>query len=493
MDAEKPKASPPIGETIIGTKPPSNPKETGGLEAPSATGQIAGLRPQNENVITPPNLVEPNAQVQPVPPPNENPFLESEKSGGSSIKKKILLLVTIIIFLLVFLGGGSLALAYSDYKFFSPPKPIKNLIDSIILSVPLPKTPRLILGRAQTKITDLKTALVETEIKFSTPSLDFPVKSAKLVIKGPAEFKTENQTRSQFDISGEVALEGIQVSAAGSVRQIDKTLYFKLTEVPGGSFLPLNDIKDQWFSIDTSEFEDTKEKELNKEIANKLKVILEKFVAKSVDWATFDDGSDDTLYSLSINPPKEEIDNLVFEIIEAVEPKTQSGLERSIEKGNLSEITKSIQSTEFKLKVRKKDYLVNEGVVLFSMNVPAPAGLSGNRGLSLAPTTSVPIKLSLSTKLSEFNEPIIVEIPQNAKDFKSYLGSLEGLLPKELDLPLDKQFTPPTSTGSALLQPQTPEESGGFRGLLEETSPVLGIRDFWDLRLLEALTSLGLK
>lgn len=428
---------------------------------------------------------------QPPPTQEEMPPQESIPPPTSLRKKALMVYLGLFLFLLL-LGGGSLALSYTNYKIFAPPKVWANLVDSFILRTPLPKTPRLILGQTQKKMVSLKTAIVETELAFAANDKDFPVKSAKIIVRGPADFKEKKPNRSQFDIAGEIALEGIQISAAGSVRQIEDNLYFKLTEFPGGSFLPLNDLKDQWFVINTNEFQKKKGEKPDEKTNQKIKEVAEKFVAKAPSWTTLEKNSRRDTYSLLVRPPREEINNFIFELVEAIEPKRQTELSRSIQKDKLAEFTKNIEKIEIKLKVRKKDYLIDEGRLIFSFNFQSPL-LSQSGKINLSPTRSIPMSLSATARLSNFGEPVIVEIPPDARDLNEYLGGLGKLLRKNQEKPPTGFLPKPKeSTPSAKLpqeKPQTPQ--GGLRDLLEETSPVLGTGEkYWDLLLIKSILDL---
>src|SRR3989344_522803 len=216
-------------------------------------------------------------------------------SGGFSLAK-ILAVFLIVVFLMT--SFGSLTLAYTNYKFITPPKIVQRAIDRFILETPLPKTTRLILRRTERKMADLKSAVLETQLEFVAESKDFPVSSAKITVKGPADFQTQKYSKTQLEISGEVAMEGIKISAAGEIRQIEDNLYFQLTEVPGGALLPLDEVKNQWFVLSVDKLNKEKRTQEDELQIQKLKEVLEDFVETTYEWTTLEDDSDENVYTL---------------------------------------------------------------------------------------------------------------------------------------------------------------------------------------------------
>lgn len=390
---------------------------------------------------------------------------------------KVLTVFLIVIFLIT--PFGSLTLAYTNYKFIAPPKIVQRAIDRFILTTPLPKTTRLILRRTERKMADLKSAVLETQVEFKTESKDFPVSNAKITVKGPADFKAQEYSKTQLEISGEVAMEGIKISAAGEIRQIEDNLYFQLTEVPGGSFLPLDEVKNQWFVLNV--------KELNKEARTaedevqiqKVKEVFEAFVEKTYEWTKLEKTENKDVYTLKIKPPVSEINTLLFETIKILEPKEQTGLEESIEKEEIEKFTQNINNIEVSLEIDRKSSLVSSVSLLFDFKIDNPTGLSPFGGVKLAPTTSIPITLQVSTKFTDYNKPVIVEIPQNATDLTKYLEEFQKELEKQnFGLPQE------------LEKPKEPQSDNSFRNLLDNKSPVLGEKSFWDLLLFSDLNQI---
>ena len=426
--------------------------------------------PQQELSLTQTSAAQPNQGKE----TNLNIKQPDFGKKGSSLLK-ILAVFLIVVFLIT--SSGSLTLAYTNYKFITPPKLVQRAIDRFILTTPLPKTTRLILRRTERKMADLKSAVLETQMEFKTESRDFPVSSTKITIKGPADFKAQNYSKTQLEISGEVAMEGLKISAAGEIRQIEDNLYFQLTEVPGGSFLPLEEVKNQWFVLNVDKLNKEGRTSEDEAQIQKIKEVFEEFIEKTYEWTTLEKTENKNIYSLKIKPPISEINTLIFETIKILEPKEQTGLEESVEKEEIEKATRDIKNIEVTLEIDKKTSLISQVSVLFDFDVENPSNLySQKKEVLLAPTTKIPITLKISTKLSDYGKPVIIEIPKDAKDLTKYLEEFQKELEKQ-NFNLPQEFE----------KPQEPQDDNSFRNLLDNKSPVLGEKSYWDLMLLDFL------
>lgn len=427
------------------------------------------LSPLNTDTAIPLTPLPQTQLTDPIPQANEPP---------SSHKKIIFVLV--FLFLIVLIGTGSIAAAYNNYKILPVPKAARHTIDKIIMSVPLPKTTRLVLSSTEFGMATVKSAQTETEFKFETTNQNFPLKSGKITIVGPVDFKTQSTPRSQFDISGSIATEGLQLSAAASIRQIDDTLYFKLTQFPGGSLTAADSIKNQWFY--------TKDEHLQKQTdysqaVEKIRERISQFTSDSKGWSTLED-SDSDVFKILIKPPKDEIAKLVFDLVNILEPKDQNTIENSLDQESIKKFTDKIQEMEITLEINKKGGLISKSTILVPIKIPIPAELTQQGLVNLSPETPLNINFSITTKFTNYNQPVIVEIPQDAKNYNEYAKELVSSLSQELPIP--NQSTP---SGEEDLQNALPNleendsdsENSELRSLLD-TSQIQGEKDsIWNL------------
>lgn len=408
--------------------------------------------------------------------------MDSKKSGFFT-KGKVLVLTVILLFVTLF--SVPFALAYNNYELFSPGKNIERIIDAVVIKSPLPKNPRMIIVATKAEMAKVKSAKVEVEISFIVDG-DFPIKDAKLNIKGPFDFKGVKQIRTEFEIHGEVGIEGLRLSLGGTLRQIDNVMYFKITEYPGGSFFQLDSIKNKWYFVDSSK----KDPESHEEDKYKAaKEVIDEFIAQSYRNATFVESDDREVYSLKVGSFKEDIAKLVSDLVAVIDPKTQTKLEKNIEVVNIKKSLDKIREIELILKIDRNEFFIKESNLKIAVPVENNFGAVMPVGEITNPTVKESIaNWNINFKLTDINLPFIIEIPEGAQDLNSYKDLLKTI-------PLDQQIFPQEGTGSGRLfeNPQTlpgvgNESSGSIRDLIENQPPVLGEQDkFWDLLFLKFL------
>lgn len=391
------------------------------------------------------------------PPGKSPPTINNFKEAGSGGKVKIIL--TSIVFLFILTSALPIGLAYNNYKIYSPPKEAKALIDSIIASTPLPKTPRIVLAKTQAKMATLETTTHKTTVEVTTSAKDYPFKNGSLTVSGPLDFKEKKQAKSEADFSGQVAMEGMSFSASASVKAINKILYFKVNELPGGFFLSqVADFKNKWFYIDIQKYEQ-KDIPQMEETISRLRQVFENYTLKSYAWSQMK--SDSESYQLAINPPKNEVVDFIYDLMLVVRQTDKSQLDKSIEKENLNVIVEKLDKFEINLKIDKKSGYISQSEIVLTFSIPGSGlGVDSNQ-VKLAPDTKTPIELKIKTELSNYNEPQIIEVPQGAQNFEDLAKELE----KQLNtLPLLNEATPTP----------LPNRPTTFNNPLDPTSPVLG-------------------
>lgn len=453
--------------TPISKTPIRNTQQSENHQVPS----IASQQTQDPRLpqITPNQQI--NFPIEPEKPQKPKTFLT---------KPKVLTSLFLLIFL--FITASSLILAYTDYQIYSPPKSVKQFLDGIIVTTPLPKTARIILEEATSKIAAAKTATIETEIAFEA-SGNFPIKQAKIKIIGPVDFKNNNRVKSEFDITGEVALEGLKLSAGGSVKLIEDKLYLRLNEFPGGSFLNLEKLKDQWYFVKIDE--EGQKRSNATETSQKIQKVFENFLARSSTWTTKENSPNDKVYLLKSTPPQHEITALAQELVDALEPVEQTELEKNISREKLDNWLKDLDKIEAAFEINKKTYLLEKWTVEIDAkienNLPALSGGITNPSVNLTP-----VKITISSTFTNWDKTIIIEVPENAIDLQDSQDLLKKSLPADLQSQGD--LMPLPEEGPAFPQTDPKEQEAPLHDLLLQPSGVLGEKNkYWDLLLLETL------
>ncbi|MBI4038008.1 hypothetical protein HY382_03115 [Candidatus Curtissbacteria bacterium] len=389
-----------------------------------------------------------------------------ETSGG---KSKIIL--ALIAFLFIIIATLPVGLAYNNYKIYSPPKEVRSVIDSIISKTPLPKTPRIILSGTQTKMASLKTAVAKTTLEVSTGAKDYPFKSASLTVSGPLDFKEKKQTKSEAHFSGKLDVEGMSFSASAYVKVINKMLYFKINELPGGYFVSqFTDIKGKWYFVDIAKYKQEEVPDMDQAI-EKIRTVFENYITKSHRWSKMKSTGD--AYEIRITPPKNEIADFLYDLATVIAESDKSKLDKTLEKENLAEMVDKLDKFEIIVSVSKKTGYITKSEIVGGFTIPKSPSTSQNL-ISLAPQSPVPIEIKATTELSDFNQNVIMEVPENATDFEDYSKELQ----KKFNIPSFNESTPSPAPN----QPTT------FNNPLDPKNPVLGSQlNLLDMMLLNYL------
>lgn len=409
---------------------------------PSANSSATEPPPQNSQQPSNPSL----PPIGNPPSTNFNPLPQTETTqpinlNQNTIIKKILLAIAIIVILLLIGLSASFFLAYNNYAVYQPPKAVQSTVDKLIVLSPLPKPPRVILETAISKSAGLKSADLKAEISISTQSPSSPIQSARLTITGPAEFENQPTLKDQLweaDISGEVKLEGAAFSAAASVKQVANVFYFKLNELPLGSiyqeFVPY---KNKWFFIEIPVDEASKQSY----DSEKFKAAIDSFIQKSKDWTEITSQTDD-VYTLEINPPKGDLNDFIFSLISAYEPKDQGKLLDDLAREDLKKITEKMNGLKITAQVDKKTFYLKNATVSFDislddLNLPKQIGTE-----SLMPQNQIAFNVKLTAELSNYNRQVVVVPPEGAQDIKKALETVSQSILENLEArpsaPLDE-------------------------------------------------------
>lgn len=389
------------------TPPPNEPTAPQNNPLPLATNA-----PQMPPFAAPP----PNQPLQPTSPKSSPPFL--------------LIIILLVIILPVLAIGGGLALAYNNYSFYKPPQAIQNTLDTIIATTPLPKPPRIILASTLTKSVQLKSADTKTEISISTNAQNAPVSALKLTATGPVDFQQTSSRAAETEIALEVKFEGAQFNGSASIKTIDNTIYFKVNEVPFGQFYQqLLDYKNKWYFYKVPD-KYLPEDNQNQQALDKVKVVLANFFEKTQTWTTTK-STDGDVYTLEIKPPKSELDKLIFDLVDAAEPKDQKQVLTSLEKEQVSKATDKIKDLNITAKVNKSNYYLKRAEVSFNINV-GDIGLKSST-IKLSPNEPLTYNVNFSTELSNYNKKIVVVPPEGAEDFQKIIDAYSHQFSQQLN------------------------------------------------------------
>ncbi len=412
-------AMPP--EQIVPASPPTEPPPPTATQSPQEPTAINQAKPPATANMEQPTTNQNN------PPP-------TTQTTSSHLFRNLFLFFFFFIIAASVLGLG---LAYNNYPFFKPPMAIRKTLDNVIALAPVPKPTRIILETTIAKSAKLKSADQKTEFTFSTNAQNFPVSSVKFSISGPIEFTVQEKQTAEAEINLEVKFEGATFNGSASLKKIDNTVYFKANEIPFGQFYQqLLDYKNKWYYYKIPD-EFLPKKDDADTYAKVSKVFMD-FVDKSPAWTkvTSQDGN---VYTLEVTPPKKELDNLMFDLVAAVEPKDQKQILTDLEKENFAKQTEKVKNLKITAKVNKDNYYLKSANVSFDIS-------ADNLSLPNAAKTTLPVtgpttfNINIGTELSNYNKQVVIIPPEGAIDFKKIMDEYSkqymeksGIDPTKLD------------------------------------------------------------
>ena len=394
------------------------------------------------------------------------PQIISSEVAASS-KKGHLLRNALLLFLLLILSSASflglgLFSSYSNYKNIPLPKALQSTFNTIVLSSFLPKPDSLIFSQMANKMSQLETCQHQTDLSMivtnSGKKMNFDVS-----ISGPLDFRTQKVSRSEAKMSVKTETDGMSVTIGGELRVIEDILYFKLTQFPD-FFSDGQDFKDQWFFLDLKD--STQKEEPKIKFYKTEKYFKEEILAKFQNWAKHlpDEAG---FYHFDVTPPPEVTDGLVTTFYqELLESSSNNDIVNQAELDNDLKKIKSIftkigNSLTIEIYINKNTFYVEKvesKLNKFDLDFP-----SNTQGISTLQVNHPTLDIEQKTTLSAFNAPIIIEIPQGAKDAQKIFGDV---IKPEI--------------GASLSASPSASPSAGF-----EKSPVLGINTNQNFNLLK--------
>lgn len=415
--------------------------------------------------------------TDPIPSPPSPPvakvFTASQDKPPQNYLFKKLKIILIFVFLIFgLLISASLALAYGNYQLFKPPLVYMDLVDQAILLSPLPKPPRIVIDKMLDEMSNIGSATSDLLFEITSQDKTLPVKSAKISLSGPIQFQNDSNSKGKMDAKAEIEFEGVKITIAASFVQMDKNLYFKLTEVPFGSYYQLDSLSNTWFFVNLDQ---DLAQNIDLDKSEKINQETNKFFQNSFSWLKSFKTEDDS-YLLTLVPPKSQIEKLIQNYLDILEPKNQSKIEHDLTYKQIAKFTEAFENLQVEAVIDKKSYLITSANLAFDLNIDNLAKTGNSKDVTLLPAQPIKLTITSTLKLKDFNLPVIVEEPADATDLSSYLEkySKQELFDEQEEI--DNQDVP-----------------GGFRQLIEPKSTVLGEKanvNAWDLQLLKTISSL---
>ncbi len=339
--------------------------------------------------------------------------------------KKILVAIGIVIGGLLIVGGG--AWAYLNY-FLSPEKNMQKMVTNLFdMDIKALEYSGEI--KAEVKTGGL---LDGGEDFLQMAQLDANKETSNFVINlsGAFDILDTNNTKGWFamvvntDALGAEALPGETLAVGFEVRNVDKAIYAKLSEVPVLGMFDFSSLKDQWIKIDLNEVgsqaglgktgEQIQKLQsgqgLSAEQTDKLKALVQRSgsikVIEKLPGGQID-GME--MYHYKFMFDKEAVKDLLIEAERIVQGKTWTAEESA-------DFDKSFEGIELynaEIWIGKKDLLPYKLILSGILKETDKSKISG--------------KLDLILTVKNYNQPAQIEVPTGAITLGEIIGGLFGI------------------------------------------------------------------
>lgn len=361
-----------------------------------------------------------------------SPVIAPEPRSGGKLKLFILFFAGLFIFLSA-MSGLAWAVAYDKIQINNPI--IEKVASQVVFSVPfVPKTPKFLL--AATALADKKVTKYSFNISASAKdnglTAVFGTDQFDGEMKGAIDYSDKTNTKVTADIS-------LTKDFSMQLRKKDPLVYFKINKIPpiilsyfGNNNDELVKVFDNWIAYDPATLETEASKNLeeynkpanfNETLEKISNIFLSEKIIKAIE-VSEDDVNDFPAYKMHLQVDKELMDYLDKSIREQ-----QVGT-RDVMAGQ-EKMSDSIKDLAVDIWIDKQDYYIRKVAILMKVVSPdtsslekmlpvqPPSVLGAKIALSQVPFSSptsnqTEIAVSIVMLLSDFGQPVEVEIPERA-------------------------------------------------------------------------------
>lgn len=296
---------------------------------------------------------------------------------------------------------------------------------------PFRASPEQVIGEMLTKMGEIKTGHYETKIEFGTMDEELKKETQiSVVFKSDSDSTDPENLKSFTDFDITIATDGIQLSSDGEYKTIGKVSYLKLITIPQLPSLQLivallgidlNEIENQWIRIDEDalkglqglEEEEQEETEEQKEMTEELKKLFREgkiYYIKKEFPETYH-------YLLALD--REGIKEIIPELVEIASKYSTSDVitvspaETKRFNENIDKLFEKTGGIDIEMWIDKKDTLLRK------VSIEKEIDMS-----KLDDTAKGMITIKFDMELSNFDEPITIEAPENFMELEEILPSI---------------------------------------------------------------------
>ncbi len=291
-----------------------------------------------------------------------------------------------------------------------------------------------VLSRMFTKMGEVKTLHYDLAVKFeqveSSSLNSLGLEGINLRIVGDVDNSDAENPKSKADLEIRLSLQGMDMSLKAELISSKQKAYYKIVTIPApitaflGAFgLDISKMENQWIELDVGEMSDLSEEKIaesEKMLEEIAELFEEKEFLKINEKFPDDKIGDKKVYHFLVSLNVEVIEDLLPDLFDILSKYDEYGTFSEINKEefieNFRESSEKIKEMDFELWVGTKDYL------LYRFKMEEEITTEGETA-----------KITVNCNLSDFDQEINIEIPENVKSIEEIFPVSE-LLGQSMDL-----------------------------------------------------------
>jgi hypothetical protein len=301
---------------------------------------------------------------------------------------------------------------------------IQSRFERLYLMLPGEKSGQAVLNETTNAMQNLKTAQVNASITADLLQQGKSLANAKFMVKGPVKMGASYDPKSyqtDANVSGEVSMEGTTYKGNVDLKIDGETLYFKLNEIPALPFLSLGDLKEQWLKTENK----MSEKEVTQTMENqeKNKEAFTKLVKSSqIGSAKKETRDGHKVFVVTVTTPKAALKQYIDDVKETSTQNVEKDAKELMNWDKQLDQLSDLQSTVI---VDANSFYLREYDLPFVFT-PEQKAEADAQDRAMMTSSLIPgadkvdqVKVQVTMKMDQFNEPINFTVPTDAQDAQS--------------------------------------------------------------------------
>jgi hypothetical protein len=364
--------------------------------------------------------------------------------------KKFLLTLSLIATVSLLLPSPAFAAENGIQKFFSSvTTSISNSVQRLSLLLPGDKNGKIVINQAAQASQNIKSAFVNSEMIFDLQEKETSLANIKLDISGPFEMNTvydSNAYKQELHALGVVTMQGTTLTADADFKLTKDFIYFKLNQVPAVPVFDFTPIKGKWLKTENGKpasaaTTDESTPPLNTDQEQRMKDALTQLLTEAqYSSAKKETKNSRPVYVLDVTLSKEAILDYAKTVIQIQQENAQTDAakmeadQKQVE-SSLAKLLDNASELKATLWVDRSSFYITHIDVPIVFTVPAEQKNEDSVAVSALVGGSSPlaaldkvdkVKMTLTTDLKDFNQPIQFSEPTDAQDAKEAFQGLMG-------------------------------------------------------------------